>query len=529
MAAVLALLCSCSQNNAVIINGGGFNSLAVETEQANNINEALEIPSETVITTSKTIILSDITIETTEETDIETVETAENTTSMQSATTSTAAATTTSFQETTSAAATIEEEIAPETEASEIEIAPETEKSTIATTSAATESTVDTTLATTAVTTTVTMTSTAAETSNDVVDNTYSYPQNNYAALNYDIVNGVWISYIELYSLLTGKSELDFQTSIAAAYDKCVDLGINTVYVHVRSHGDAFYPSELYPWSKYASGYIGNYPGFDPLKIMVDEAHKRNISFHAWINPLRCMSSAEMSQVSEKFKIGEWYRHNKGSYIVEVDHNYYLNPAYENVINLVAGGAAEIVSKYNVDGIHIDDYFYPTTDAYFDSTAFATSGYSSLSDYRLDNCSKLVKSIYDSVKAVNQTALFGISAQGSVYNNYNAMYADVRKWCATFGYADYMAPQIYYGFENALTPFDDCLDEWLEMTSGTGIKVIPGLAVYKVGESDYWAGVGANEWLENPNIIAEQIAYAKSKSRYGGFVYYSYNYLDRIT
>lgn len=113
--------------------------------------------------------------------------------------------------------------------------------------------------------------------------------------MNYSEVKGIWISYIELAALLQGQSKEGFRSNIAAVYENCADLGINTVYVHVRSHSDAYYRSELFPWSKYVTGTLGKDPGYDPLEVMISEAHKRGISFHAWINPLRACGCSDIS------------------------------------------------------------------------------------------------------------------------------------------------------------------------------------------------------------------------------------------
>lgn len=348
-----------------------------------------------------------------------------------------------------------------------------------------------------------------------------------YKPLNYENTVGVWISYIELSSALKGKNEAEFRKNFSVMMDNCVSIGINTVYVHLRPFGDAVYKSALFPWSSYVTGTLGLSPSFDPLTVMLEEAHSRNISFQGWINPMRISSASEISSLSTEYLTGKWYNsEKKGNYIVKNGDYWYLNPAYDEVIKLVADGASEIVGNYNVDGLHIDDYFYPTTDAAFDKIAFNASGAVDLSEFRQSRCSKLVKSIYDAVKKANPNVLFGISPQGSVENNYNYLYADVKKWCGTQGYCDYIAPQIYYGFENASQPFDLCLSAWHEMTRNTSVKVIPGLAVYKVGKEDVWAGNGGrNEWINNNDILKRQIITAQEYDGYNGVIFYSYNYL----
>lgn len=350
-------------------------------------------------------------------------------------------------------------------------------------------------------------------------------PVNSYTALNYSDVKGVWISYFELYPILTGKSESEFASGIGEYYDNCRSLGINTVYVHVRPYGDAIYRSDYFPWSKYCTGYIGEDPGFDPLDIMIEEAHARGISFQAWVNPLRCYQEDDAPYVSTSYKTGQWYNTKDGDYIVKVNSYWWLNPAYKEVTDLIALGAAELVSRYDVDGVHIDDYFYPTTDESFDSIAFSASSYSSLSQFRLDNCSRMVSGMYNAVKSHNPTAVFGVSAQGNVTNNETQLYADVEKWSRESGYVDYMAPQIYYGFDNSGQPFEQVIEQWDNMLSGTGKALIPGLAVYKIGTEDTWAGDGQYEWINDTEIIKRQIIKSQETSNYGGVILYSYQFI----
>lgn len=375
-----------------------------------------------------------------------------------------------------------------------------------------------TTTATPQTTTTTTQTTTPPVSGSD-------YGVNSYSALNYDHVQAVWISYIEINNLLKNKSKDGFRTAVEEIYDNCLSMGINTVYVHTRAFGDAFYYSELFPFTKYLSGSVGSSLGYDPLPIMIEEAHSRGLSFHAWINPLRLCSSSDMPYVSEKYKIGEWYNNSKnGKYIVEVSGTWYLNPAYDEVIKIVGDNVREIVSSYNVDGVHIDDYFYPTTAASFDSSAYAESGYSTLSAFRIANCSKLVKEIYTAVNDCSKTAVFGASTQGSIVNNITQLYADAEAWC-NGGYIDYFAPQVYYGFENSAQPFKQCVDEWNTMVNGTDTDLYIGLALYKIGEVDTWAGAGRNEWVNTTTMIKRQIEYSESVKNCNGIVLYSYNYL----
>lgn len=337
---------------------------------------------------------------------------------------------------------------------------------------------------------------------------------NGYSALNYNEVKGVWISFIELDGMASG-SESSFRSSIADVYDKCVELGINTVYVHVRSHGDAYYDSELYPRTKYLGG------SYDPLPIMISEAHKRGLSFQAWINPMRGCSVGDIGRESG-YPLYNWA--GGETRLVTVNGYYYLNPAYDDVIELIAKGAAEIVANYDVDGIHIDDYFYPTTEAWFDNAAYQASPYTKLSDFRFANCDKLVGALYKAVKGANSTALFGVSPQGNFDNNYYYMYADVEKWCTHSGYIDYIMPQIYFGFNNESQPFETVLAKWDGIASGN-VPLIVGIGPYRIGDEDSWAGDGRYEWQTDKKILARQVLSSRETVAYGGICLYSYNSL----
>lgn len=343
--------------------------------------------------------------------------------------------------------------------------------------------------------------------------------KSSYFPLNFDEQKAVWVSYIDLQSMLLGKSGEYFRKSISEAYAKIKELGCNTVYVHVRSFGDAYYKSELFPWTKGISGEIAAQPDFDPLEIMVSEAHGLGLSFHAWINPMRCETDENMAQMPDKYKIKQWYDDSEkyAEYLVksDSDNHYWLNPAIEEVRNLIADGAGEIVKNYDVDGIHIDDYFYPTTDPDFDKKIYAQEGGGKdLSQWRKENVSLMVKGIHDSVKAVNGEVLFGVSPQGNMENNYEYMYADVKQWCGEDGYIDYIVPQIYFGFKNSAKPFESTAAEWSEAVTCKEVKLIIGLGVYKISQED--------EFWQDTGIIGRQIEASQKLENYGGFALYNY-------
>lgn len=354
----------------------------------------------------------------------------------------------------------------------------------------------------------------------------HSYGLNGYSALNYSEQKGIWISYLEYSSAMMNKSAKAFRSTIGEYFDNVKALSFNTVYVQVRAFGDAYYRSELFPTGDRYNGTIGAKLSYDPLEIMVEEAHSRNLSVHAWINPMRLMTDSQLKSLSDSYTIKKWYNDSDkcGKYIVKSDGRWYLNPAYPEVEKLISDGISEIVSGYDVDGIQIDDYFYPTTAASFDSAAYKASGTSkSLSSWRTDNINDMVKRMNKTVHSANPSVLFGISPQGSVDNNYDTLYADVKTWCSSSGYCDYILPQVYFGFDNSALPYSDTIALWSSMTSSGNVKLVIGLAGYKIGAADAYAGAnGKNEWINNSDMISRQMKAAKKLGNYGGVAIFRY-------
>ena len=139
----------------------------------------------------------------------------------------------------------------------------------------------------------------------------------------------------------------------------------------------------------------------------------------------------------------------------------------------------------------------------------------------MENCTRFVKAIYDAVKSHDKRILFGISPQGNINANYTSQYADVKLWGGNKGYCDYIVPQIYFGFENSACPFDKTLEEWEILRGDSGVELIIGLAPYKLGKEDKWAGeFGEQEWIDTPDIISRQIELVNNSSADGYALYY---------
>ena len=333
-----------------------------------------------------------------------------------------------------------------------------------------------------------------------------------YEALNYNRVKAVWVSYLELAPII-GNGEDTFRKEFDKICKNCCDIGFNTVFAHVRTFSDSFYPSEYYGQSKAFNG-----KSFDALSCMVEIAHSYKLSFHAWINPLRCETKQYIKTVSEGTLIGEWLSDPKkyDEYVVYVEKtgHYWLNPAVTEIRQLIADGVAEIVRGYDVDGIHIDDYFYPTNEPFFDSGIYIEQNVDkSLSEWRTENCSEMVSQLYRAVKEENSLVEFGIAPQGNIENNYYYLFADVKRWCSEDGFCDYIVPQIYFGYNNKYKPYSETLKVWSEMCSRSNKKLVIGIGAYKIMTED--------EFIYDKGIVVRQAADALDLC--DGAAMFSYN------
>lgn len=345
-----------------------------------------------------------------------------------------------------------------------------------------------------------------------------------------DEVRAVWISYLEFYTMAKNKSEAEFTRNVEDAFQKSKDFGLNTVFVQVRPFGDALYRSKLFPWSNVLTGTEGADPGYDPLAIMVREAKARGLRIEAWINPYRIQYAGSNWELSSQNPAVSHLNAGDGV-VIRYEGGVSYNPASRAAQQLIIDGVVEIVENYDVDGIHFDDYFYPTTDSSFDQADYnayrGTGGQLSHADWRRENVNTLVRGVYAAVKKADPSVLFGISPQARVDVNYNSQYADVAKWVREDGYVDYICPQIYFGFDNQTAPFSDCLAEWNRMAEGSDVTLYIGLAAYKCGAADNYAGSGKDEWRQSDDMMARMVAESREKPAYGGFVLYRYDSLFR--
>ena len=276
---------------------------------------------------------------------------------------------------------------------------------------------------------------------------------------------------------------------------------------------------------------------YDPFSILIEEARARGLFVHAWINPLRGVTTSELQKMDMAYALRQWYEDTalRGQYIVEYNGRWYLNPAYAEVRDLIVYGAREILQRYDVDGIHMDDYFYPTQDASFDADAYAAyraeGGTMSPENWRRENLSDLVSRLYRMTKRQNPHALFGISPAGVLNTVYAKQYADVYRWCAEPGFVDYILPQIYFGFEHATAAFDKLCNQWQELVRTEYVDLLIGVTFGKaLAKYDKWAGTGANEWAQHTDIMARCITYTLGLEKCRGMSVFCYQYFyDPVT
>ena len=320
-------------------------------------------------------------------------------------------------------------------------------------------------------------------------------------------IRAMWISYKE-WETMDFSSEAAFTEQAAQLMANSAELGMNRVLVQVRPFADAIYPSELFPWSDLCTGTQGQDPGYDPLAILVEQAHSAGLAIEAWVNPYRVRLNAsypagELAADNPAITHPEWAK--------EVNGGIYLDPANPDVQAYIADGVQEILDNYAVDGIHFDDYFYPTTEESFDEAEYAASGTDlSLADWRRENVNSLVSLVYRTVKESSPTAVFGISPQGNPDNNYNGQYSDVGLWMSTPGYLDYVMPQIYWGFGYTLKSgsdrfaFENIVAEWAAMPRADSVALCAGLGAYRIGDGDGGSNENStSQWQTGCNLASQ--------------------------
>jgi uncharacterized lipoprotein YddW (UPF0748 family) len=303
-----------------------------------------------------------------------------------------------------------------------------------------------------------------------------------------------------------GLGNAALKREIDAIVKKSAELKLTALIVQVRPSGDALYKSELFPWSEYLSGTQGVAPkdGFDPLAYWIEQAHKNGLELHAWLNPYRITHpTAKITDVA-KLANNNPAKMNPSRVIEYKDALYYDPGIYENK-KLIINGVAEIIKNYDVDGIHLDDYFYPASDFPDDATYAKYGNGIDKGDWRRGNVNDVIKGIQRIIRRQDKNVRFGVSPFGIWRNasssplgsdtsgneSYRSMYADTRRWVKS-GWLDYICPQIYWyqGFE--IADYAKLLDWWAGVCKGTGVDLYIGHAAYREAEASandaIWSG-----------------------------------------
>ncbi|HAT8011504.1 glycoside hydrolase family 10 protein [Citrobacter rodentium] len=299
--------------------------------------------------------------------------------------------------------------------------------------------------------------------------------------------------------------------------DNLQSLGINTVFFQVKPDGTALWPSTILPWSDMLTGNIGENPGYDPLRFMLDEAHKRGMRVHAWFNPYRVSVNTRSSTVAELNRTvslqpaSVFVLHR--DWIRTAGDRYVLDPGIPEVRDWITSIVAEVVKNYPVDGVQFDDYFYAESpgSALNDNLTWQRygQGFHSKADWRRHNTELLIAQVSRTVRQINPQVEFGVSPVGVWRNRshdpagsdtrgaaaYDESYADTRRWVQQ-GLLDYIAPQLYWPFSRDAARYDVLAKWWAEVVKPTKTRLYIGVALYKVGEPSK----NEPDWMVNGGV-----------------------------
>ncbi|MBQ4627195.1 MAG: family 10 glycosylhydrolase, partial [Clostridia bacterium] len=344
-------------------------------------------------------------------------------------------------------------------------------------------------------------------------------------------MKAIWISCYD-YTSAAGKTRAQYKSITDTMFKNIKSMGLNTAFVHLRAFSDAFYKSEIYPYSSYIAGKEGASLAFDPFEVLLESANANGISVHGWINPFRVSTKKDTSLLSASNPAKKILdAGNADGQICILSNGIYYNPSHTANHKLIIDGVREIISKYDIDGIHIDDYFYPSTSTEVDKIQYnqykAEGGRLSLSDWRISCVNAFVSALYSAVKSADPSLTVSISPAGSFDKNYSNYYADFKLWLSEEGYADLIIPQIYFGFEHETLDFETLLKSWGVQKRNPKVKLVCGIAAYKCALKDSYAGKGASEWQKSSDILARQLISIRRNKNYSGFAVFSYQDLSR--
>lgn len=282
---------------------------------------------------------------------------------------------------------------------------------------------------------------------------------------------GAWIQCVN--GQFEGMGRDAMQKTLSNQLDELQKDGVNAIFFQVRAECDALYPSKIEPWSRFLSGTQGKAPNpyWDPLKWMIEQCHKRGMELHAWINPFRAKTKGTKSLAINHIGI------LRPGLVFNYDNTWILNPGIADTRDYICSIVDDIVKRYDVDGLHIDDYFYPYPvkgEVIPDEQLFQQStGFSNIEDWRRDNVNIFIKQLAQTVHKRKPWVKFGVSPFGIYRNkkndpngsdtkglqNYDDLYADVLLWINN-GWIDYCVPQIYWQIGHPLADYATLIKWW---------------------------------------------------------------------
>lgn len=355
-------------------------------------------------------------------------------------------------------------------------------------------------------------------------------------------MRGVWVSsvYNLDYPSRPGLSEAQLKKEADTIVEQAADWGMTTIFLQVRPAGDALYPSKLAPWSSVLSGKQGQAPdqGFDPLAYFVQQCHAKGLELHAWLNPYRITRTAVKTREDAFAQLcADHPAHQLTDCVVfHSDGCLYYDPGQPQVQQHLLDIAREILETYDVDGIHLDDYFYPGS-SFADQDTYEKYGsdFPNIGDFRREAVCRLVNGLHDLTKNAKPDAQFGVSPAGIWASSlqiptgadtmgnqsYFESYADSRRWVRE-GMVDYIAPQIYWEMGAMSGDFSVLLDWWNKTVADTKVKLYIGLAAYKsvdAQQDSVWHGT---------EELQRQLAAIEESTHTSGALFFRYGSLLKL-
>ncbi len=352
-------------------------------------------------------------------------------------------------------------------------------------------------------------------------------------------IRGVWVSTVSNIDIGKHYGDLEYKNEIISILNTIQKNNMNTVFFQVRPMNDAFYPSELAPYSAYIKGQQGLGLDWDILEFVIEESHKRGLELHAWLNPYRVANNPTQSPMTRQELIDTLHednfakKHPEYTLFQTTGATLILDPGQPVVRQYLLDVIDELITNYDVDGIHFDDYFYvPNNEDMQTFLDHNPTGIGSIADWRRENVNIMVESVNNLVKSHNQATgrhiKFGISPvaiwrNGTVnggsnttgYSAWDGLYADTRKWVME-EWLDYICPQVYFDFSLTAAPFAVIVDWWANLIESNNLDVdlIIGLGFYRYTDKTPWV---------DENIIVEQIRYMSQYESVKGSVTFTYN------